>query len=1171
MSRKEKMISGRKSKQFALRAAVERCEPRLCLSTFIVNTTSDAVDPGAGLLTLRQAVAAANAHPGPDMIAFDPKVFTAGSLHTITLTQGQIEFTDTSGDTTVAGAGVAAVSGNGLSRVFQTDPGTSVSLSGLAVVSGNASVADPTNGSTYGGGIYDQGQLTVNQSVISGNTVSGSGRVQPPYGYGPGGSYGGGIFATGSLTITNSTLEGNRVSNSTMPVGGDGTTFTAGGAVYCAGSLVLGGDDIFSNTVQGPDGFGGPITSNGNAAGGGVYVGGNVSVSNSTITDNTVDGATAGYDLNGPFGDAKGGGIFAVGTATVTDSAINDNGARAGSTGGDAGGSGGGEGGGIYAGSTLILTNSTVSGNQAAASNDYNGDFSAGGGAFTAANATITQTVIDNNSVTGSNAGYFGYGTFAGGGGLYVGGSLALSQSSISGNSETCLAPRYGQQGGSVVGGGIEAHGGGTIQDSTISANSLVGGTGGSVYGRTTVGGNALGGGIYADAALTITNSTIAEDSAAGGVGVARAQDDPIASNGGNAAGGGIYSAASLGIADSTVSQNTSTGGPGGPATPGFPAGAAGSATAGGIDSVGTNTILTNSIASADQAAGAFSDIVATLTTSSQNNLVGTGGGLTNGVNGNIVGVNNPQLSPLGNYGGPTQTMLPLYTSPVVNAGSNSLIPAGVNTDQRGYPRIFGGTVDIGADELQFASVSGTVFNDLNGDGIRETGEPGLAGVTVYADLSNSGYYKAGDPTTVADSNGNYTLNGVPEGAVIIRQDLPAGYRQSDPAGGAGDHVTMTPAGATGAGFGDSARLYISGTVSFNGVGQGGVLVYADLNNSGQFASGDNNKTTTSDGSFAFVSLAAGTYTFRVVPPAGEVVFGNSAITVTLASGGVDQNLAFTLVARTSKQFTGTVIGTTGSYRNQGNTAANAFDGNLNTFFDAPTASGSWAGLDLGSPMVVTSISYAPRSGWASRMVGGMFQASNSPTFSTGVVTLYTVTGAPATGVLTTVTLSNTLALRYVRYIGPANGYCNIAEAEFFGTAPKEVAGDVIGTTGSYDNQGNVIANVFDGNLSTFFDAPTASGAWVGLDLGSPQVVTEVAYAPRSGWASRMVGGEIQASNSANFSSGVVTLFTISSTPATGVLSSQLLTNTTAYRYYRYMGPTDSYCNIAELEFDAGS
>ena len=40
--------------------------------------------------------------------------------------------------------------------------------------------------------------------------------------------------------------------------------------------------------------------------------------------------------------------------------------------------------------------------------------------------------------------------------------------------------------------------------------------------------------------------------------------------------------------------------------------------------------------------------------------------------------------------------------SPAIDAGDNSLIPAGVTTDQRGtgYARIDNGTVDIGAFEL---------------------------------------------------------------------------------------------------------------------------------------------------------------------------------------------------------------------------------------------------------------------------------------------------------------------------------------------------------------------------------------------------------------------------------------------------------------------------------------
>ena len=130
------------------------------------------------------------------------------------------------------------------------------------------------------------------------------------------------------------------------------------------------------------------------------------------------------------------------------------------------------------------------------------------------------------------------------------------------------------------------------------------------------------------------------------------------------------------------------------------------------------------------------------------------------------------------------------------------------------------------------------------------------------------------------------------------------------------------------------------------------------------------------------------------------------------------------------------------------------------------------------------------------------------------------------------------------------------------------LTGTPIGTTGSYRNHGDVGTNVFDGNLSTFFDAPDASGDWVGLDLGSAKVVTQVKFAPRAGWESRMVGGQIQASNTANFSSDVVTLYTIPTTPAAGVLTTVTLSNTAAYRYYRYIGPGNSYCDIAELEFD---
>jgi glucuronoarabinoxylan endo-1,4-beta-xylanase len=133
-------------------------------------------------------------------------------------------------------------------------------------------------------------------------------------------------------------------------------------------------------------------------------------------------------------------------------------------------------------------------------------------------------------------------------------------------------------------------------------------------------------------------------------------------------------------------------------------------------------------------------------------------------------------------------------------------------------------------------------------------------------------------------------------------------------------------------------------------------------------------------------------------------------------------------------KLTGTIIGTAGSWSSSGNTIAKVFDNNLTTFFDGPDANGDWAGLDFGVGVsnVITRIKYCPRSGFESRMVGGVFQGANQADFS-DAVTLATVATQPATGVFTSVSVSSAAAFRYVRYLSPNGGFGNVAEVEFYG------------------------------------------------------------------------------------------------------------------------------------------
>src|SRR5262249_14203445 len=74
-----------------------------------------------------------------------------------------------------------------------------------------------------------------------------------------------------------------------------------------------------------------------------------------------------------------------------------------------------------------------------------------------------------------------------------------------------------------------------------------------------------------------------------------------------------------------------------------------------------------------------------------------------------------PRLLPLGWYGGPTRTHLLAANSPAINAGDNTNAPP---TDQRGDPRIVGGTIDIGSVErnpadARFRAGGGWAFTDV--------------------------------------------------------------------------------------------------------------------------------------------------------------------------------------------------------------------------------------------------------------------------------------------------------------------------------------------------------------------------------------------------------------------------------------------------------------------------
>jgi hypothetical protein len=99
---------------------------------------------------------------------------------------------------------------------------------------------------------------------------------------------------------------------------------------------------------------------------------------------------------------------------------------------------------------------------------------------------------------------------------------------------------------------------------------------------------------------------------------------------------------------------------------------------------------------------------------------------------------------------------------------------------------------DFGNFEL--ITKSGSKFNDLNGDGVWDAGEPGLADWTIYLydDTGTIGVLEAGDvlnTSTTTDSNGDYSFTDLGPGSYIVCEDLPVGWTQTFPDAAGGEVI----------------------------------------------------------------------------------------------------------------------------------------------------------------------------------------------------------------------------------------------------------------------------------------------------------------------------------------------------------------------------------------------
>lgn len=119
---------------------------------------------------------------------------------------------------------------------------------------------------------------------------------------------------------------------------------------------------------------------------------------------------------------------------------------------------------------------------------------------------------------------------------------------------------------------------------------------------------------------------------------------------------------------------------------------------------------------------------------------------------------------------------------------TGAAVPDVVDWDPTGAPLYYyrvravsagGSSVPLSASSANFAVIQGTVFNDANHNGTRDSGEAGLAGWTVYFDSNGNGKPDPGELQTTTDAGGNWAFGGLSaldRTLGILREVRPSGW-----------------------------------------------------------------------------------------------------------------------------------------------------------------------------------------------------------------------------------------------------------------------------------------------------------------------------------------------------------------------------------------------------------
>ncbi len=210
---------------------------------------------------------------------------------------------------------------------------------------------------------------------------------------------------------------------------------------------------------------------------------------------------------------------------------------------------------------------------------------------------------------------------------------------------------------------------------------------------------------------------------------------------------------------------------------------------------------------------------------------------------------------------------------------------------------------------FKLGSISGNVFDDMNGDTLKGIGEDGLSGWTISCNGT-----MLGNTTAVTDTNGDYSIDSVGNGAHTVVLIPQTGWTHTLPASGSYTITTQSGDDFTGLNFGNRGTYSVSGFITtesnLSAINRTQKNSFHQLFKQNDPISGvdidlhrkpkNSIKITTSDdsGHYSFTNLQPGDYELHITTPVGSSIAfpPETSYTFTLPGDGSLTNLNFRLM-----------------------------------------------------------------------------------------------------------------------------------------------------------------------------------------------------------------------------------------------------------------------------------